>query len=140
MSGVFIRPPRILLEGVIVFIMPWAVLMYFHLSEFPIYSDGILCPVKALATCFQPLGSGVDVLFRSKSFIKSTACVLGRVIFFNSNSPSSLQRIPEFNLICFKRRQARDFHVFGTVSITMDSILFHSFTDSFTAPVVDGFS
>src|SRR6218665_893007 len=39
---------------------------------------------------------------------------------------------------CFIRRVARDFHVFGTVSITMHSILSHSFTDSFTVTDVDG--
>src|SRR6218665_1329011 len=118
-------------KGVAAFVFLCELLIYLHLSEFPINSRGMLCPFKAVASCFLPFG--LEVLFRSKSFIKSTAWVSGRVLFFTISSPFSLQRICGINLICFKRCEARDFIVFGTASITMDSKLSDSFTDSFTA-------
>src|SRR6218665_2974663 len=54
--------------------------------------------------------------------------VSGRVLFFTISSPFSLQRICGIKLICFKRREARDFIVFGTASTTMNSKLSDSFT------------
>src|SRR6218665_2378652 len=118
-------------KGVAACVFLCDVLIYLHLSEFPISSRGILYPFKAVASCCHPFG--LEVLSRSKSFIKSTAWVSGRVLFFIISSPFSLQRICGINLICSKRCEARDFIVFGTVSITMDSKLSDSFTDSFTA-------
>src|SRR6218665_1186929 len=113
-------------KGVAAFVFLCELLIYLHLSEFPISSRGMLCPFKAVASCFHPFG--LEVLFRSKSFIKSIAWVSRRVLFFTISSPFSLQRICGINLICFKRREARDFIVFGTVSITMDSKLSDSVT------------
>src|SRR6218665_4076310 len=118
-------------KGVVAFVFFCGLLIYLHLSEFPINSRGMVCPFKAVASCCHPFG--LEVLFRSKSFIKSTAWVSGKVLFFTISSPFLLHRICGINLICFKRREACNFHVFGTVSITMDSKLPDSFTDSFAA-------
>src|SRR6218665_1150865 len=118
-------------KGVAAFVFLCDLLIYLHICEFQINSRGMLCPFKAVASCFHPFG--LEVLFRSKSFIKSTAWVSGRVLFFTISSPFSLQRICGIKLICFKRREARDFIVFGTVSTTMNSRLSDSFTDCFAA-------
>src|SRR6218665_283379 len=76
-----------------------AALIYFHLSSLPINSCGMLSSFKATASCCQPLEFDVEVLLRSKSFIRSTTCVLEIVVFFSINSPFSLQRIFGFVLL-----------------------------------------
>src|SRR6218665_732248 len=98
-----------------------AVLIYFSLSLLPVSSCGTLDSRKTLASCFHSTGAGIVARFRRRLLTRSTTCVFGKVVFFSTSSPLSFH--DTFGLLwkCFSRRDARDFHVFGMVSITMVS-------------------
>src|SRR6218665_2575494 len=62
----------------------------------------MLYSFKASASCFHPVGVEVEVLFRNKSFTKSTMWVFAITEFFKIISPLSLHRISGMDLMCVK--------------------------------------